>query len=56
MGITNALSFSPHREADPAFAAFLGLAIQAGIEARAFTCRVTLEAICILGEIPVEIS
>jgi DNA-binding sugar fermentation-stimulating protein len=51
-----AFGFSPDQEADPGFAAALILAFRAGVQVRAFTCQVTLETICIAGEIPVEIS
>jgi sugar fermentation stimulation protein A len=52
----DAFGFGPHQEADPEFAVALEHAIQAGVEVRAFTCRVTLESICVVREIPVEIS
>lgn len=52
----DARRFTPHREADPAFAAALEGAASAGAEIRAFTCEVALEAITISGEIPVVLS
>lgn len=52
----DALSFSPHQEADPEFTAALDQAVEAGVEALALTCRVTPKTICIVGEVPVEIS
>ena len=51
----DAQGLAPHEQTDPQFAATLRQAVEAGVEARAFTCRVTLESIAIAGEAPVLI-
>lgn len=51
----DAQGLAPHEQADPQFAATLRQALEAGVEARAFTCRVTLDSIAIAGEAPVLI-
>jgi len=48
--------FSPHLAADPEFAIALQQAVAAGVEAHAFTCQVSLEAISLANEIPVIFS
>jgi sugar fermentation stimulation protein A len=52
----DAAAFAPHHEADPALAAALQEAAARGVAVRAFTCRVTLEAIAIEREIPVHLA
>jgi sugar fermentation stimulation protein A len=49
----DALSFAPHDAADPAFGTALRRAASAGVEIVALSCRVTLEAIRLLGPLPV---
>lgn len=49
----DARRFTPHAEADPAFAETLHLAADAGVGVHAFTCRVSLTDIAIAEEIPV---
>jgi sugar fermentation stimulation protein A len=49
----DAPGLAPHEQADPEFAAMLRQAVEAGVEARAFACRVTLDSIAIAGEVPV---
>jgi len=49
----DAVSFSPHQEADPEFASVLRQAVHSGVRIQAFTCQVTLESIAIRHEIPI---
>jgi sugar fermentation stimulation protein A len=49
----DAMSFSPHKEADPEFAGTLRQAADSGVQVLAFTCQVTLESIVLNNEIPV---
>jgi sugar fermentation stimulation protein A len=51
----DAKRFRPHVEADPDLALALRQAAEAGVEVRAFTCNVSMEAIAIADEIPVMI-
>jgi len=51
----DAHGLAPHEQADSLFAATLRQALEAGVEARAFTCRVALDSIAIAGEVPVLI-
>jgi sugar fermentation stimulation protein A len=51
----DARGLTPHERADPLFAATLRRAVEAGVEARAFACEVTLDSIAIAGEVPVLI-
>jgi sugar fermentation stimulation protein A len=46
----------PHPTTDPKFAAALRQVVAAGVEARAFTCRVSLEAITLAAEVPVVLT
>lgn len=50
---TDASSLTPHQTADPLFAATLREAIQAGVEARAYTCHVSLTGISLANQVPV---
>lgn len=50
---SDAVACAPHPTADPAFAAALGRARQAGVMACAYTCDVTLEGVAIARAIPV---
>ncbi len=49
----DASSFTPHDAADPAFGQALRRAADAGVGIVALACRVTLEAIQLLGQLPV---
>lgn len=51
----DAQAFAPHQRLDPAFAHALRQAHQAGVEVRAYGCRVTLQEIVLAEELPVEI-
>ncbi len=51
----DARCLAPHHRADPTFATTLREAVAAGVEARAFTCRVSLSEIAIAGEVPVVV-
>ena len=51
----DALAFSPHHRADPAFAQALGRAKVRGVGVYAFTCQVGLREIAIEREIPVRL-
>jgi sugar fermentation stimulation protein A len=51
----DASQFTPHRQADPSFAAALEQAAAAGVEVRAFTCDVSRQQIAIASEIPVRL-
>ncbi len=44
--------FAPHRQADPLFASTLQEAAAAGVEIRAFNCRLSLQSIALAAEIP----
>jgi len=44
---------APHPIADPLFAATLKEAVEAGVEARAYTCRVSVSAVAIAQQVPV---
>jgi sugar fermentation stimulation protein A len=48
--------FAPHRQADPLFAAALQQAAAAGVEIRAFNCRVSLTSITLAAEIPPQLA
>jgi len=52
----DALRFSPHSAADPAFSEALRSAAQWGVEVHAWTCQVDRNAIAIGEEIPVELA
>lgn len=52
----DARSFRPHRLADPEFAEALSLASEAGVEIRAYKCQVSLDAISLANEIPVQLG
>jgi sugar fermentation stimulation protein A len=49
----DATAFRPNVAADPPFAAALARAAAAGVETRAYRCRVTLTGVTIMSEIPV---
>lgn len=49
----DATRFAPHRAMDPALADALVAAYAAGVQVRAYTCRVTLHAIELLDQVPV---
>jgi sugar fermentation stimulation protein A len=53
---SDALRFTPHRQADPLLALALERAAAAGVEIRAFTCAVSLQSIAITTEIPVTLT
>ena len=53
---SDARSFQPHHQADPEFAEALNLAASAGVEIRAYSCDVTLEAISIRNELLVHLG
>ncbi|MGW8317607.1 MAG: DNA/RNA nuclease SfsA [Candidatus Promineifilaceae bacterium] len=48
--------FTPHAQADPAFAETLRLAASVGVSIHAYTCRVSRTAITIADEIPVALN
>ena len=50
---SDASSFAPHDEADPAFGETLRLASAAGVELYAYRCRVSMEEISITDAVPV---
>ena len=52
----DAHTLAPHQTADPLFAQTLRTAVASGVEARAYSCRITLETITIAREIPVQLS
>ena len=52
----DARHFTPHQDADPAFASTLRQAAEAGVEVKAFNCRVSLEEITLADEIPVILA
>lgn len=52
----DAQSFGPHAAADPEFSAALIQVAEAGVEVRAYTCRVTLDRVDLDQEIPVYLS
>lgn len=52
----DAVEMAPHREADEMFGEALDRAVELGVEARAYRCRVTLDAITIEGSIPVRLG
>lgn len=47
--------FSPHREADPAFAETLDQAATVGVQIQAFTCQVSLDEVTIGNEVSVSL-
>ena len=47
--------FAPHDEADPVFGAALRESVAAGVEAYAYSCRVTEEAITLCRELPLRL-
>ncbi len=51
----DARRFRPHRDADPEFTTALSQAAAAGVDVRAFICRVSLNEIAIADEIAVEL-
>lgn len=51
----DARAFAPHREADPAFARLLAEAVQAGVRALAYRCRVTPREIALQDPVAVLI-
>jgi sugar fermentation stimulation protein A len=51
----DARAFSPNYDADPAFCRALTEAIQAGVEAYAFRCRVSRREIEVAGAVPVPL-
>ncbi len=51
----DALALVPHASADPLFVQTLRAAVAAGVEARAYNCQVTLAAIQLADEIPVQL-
>jgi sugar fermentation stimulation protein A len=52
----DAHALTPHETADPLFAQTLRTAVASGVEARAYSCRITLKSITIAREIPVQLS
>jgi sugar fermentation stimulation protein A len=52
----DAFSFSPNKEADPDFSEALRAAASAGVQVRAFICRVSLRELVITEEIPTVLS
>ena len=52
----DAVEMMPHREADELFGEALDRAVDSGVEARAYRCRVTLQEIRIEGSIPVRLG
>lgn len=52
----DARCLTPHAAADPAFSTTLCEAVEAGVEARAYTCQVSQERIAIAAEIPVVLA
>ncbi len=52
----DARSFRPHHQADPEFAEALTVASEAGVEIRAYSCDVSMEAISLGNEIPVRLG
>ena len=51
----DALRFAPHDEADPAFGHVLRQGARAGVEVYAWRCRVSQDAIQLIGTIPVSL-
>jgi sugar fermentation stimulation protein A len=51
----DASSLVPHQTADPLFTATLREAVQAGVEARAYTCHVSLTRITLATAVPVAV-
>lgn len=51
----DAQRFTPHTQADPAFAAALREAASAGVDVHAWTCEVGTQAIAIATQVPVEL-
>ncbi len=52
----DAVEMAPYREADALFGEALDRAVELGVEARAYRCRVTTEEISIKGSIPVRLG
>lgn len=52
----DARSFRPNHQADPEFAEALTVASEAGVEIRAYSCDVSMEAISLGNEIPVRLG
>ncbi|MFW6115867.1 MAG: DNA/RNA nuclease SfsA [Chloroflexota bacterium] len=52
----DALRFTPHDGADPAFGAALRIAADAGVRVHAWTCRVSQQAIALARQIPVDLT
>jgi sugar fermentation stimulation protein A len=50
----DALSFAPFKEIDPDFTEILETVHRQGVEVHAYRCRVSLEEIRILEEVPIE--
>ena len=48
-------AFAPHDEADPVFGAALRESVAAGVEAYAYSCRVTEEAITLFRRLPMRL-
>ena len=52
---TDAIALAPNRRTDPAFAATLARARQAGVRIRAMTCRITRAGVWLAGSVPVRL-
>jgi sugar fermentation stimulation protein A len=52
----DAIRFAPHETADPAFATTLRQAAAVGVDVRAFNCAVSLKAITIADQIPLDLG
>jgi sugar fermentation stimulation protein A len=50
----DAHSFTPHHEADPAFAAALIRAARAGVQVLAMRCRVSRRGVALEGPVPIR--
>lgn len=52
----DALAFSPRDQTDPEFGDLLRRAAAVGVEIRAFRCEVSVERLCLDGEIPLSLD
>lgn len=52
----DAVEMAPYREADELFGEALDRAVELGVEAKAYRCRVTTEEVAIEGSIPVRLG
>ncbi len=51
----DAVIFTPNRETDPEFANTLKEAVESGVQAKAYICKVDSDSVRISGQIPVEL-